>query len=273
MKKTTFLLFILMSNSFCFAQVLTNNCDQLKINSNLQLKVNGEINNAISGVLLNDGIITSSSNFLNSGTVKGTGLINYSGSITNAGVIAPGNNGAGILNITGVYNNGNSGTLNIEIGGSSSPAYDQLIVNGAVTCAGTLNVSFINSYLPSSGSFDLITGSSVLGTFNTTNLPLGWSVEYTATKVSLNSNVLNNNEYGFKNNLSIYPNPFNENIFVDIDSDSKIEISNLLGKIVYSNTIYKGVSKIDLNNLSLGMYVLKISNDTNQTRTIKLIKK
>jgi hypothetical protein len=267
------LLFALISSSFCSAQLLTNNCTQFKINTNLQLKVNGDINNTVSGVLFNDGIIISSNNFINSGTATGIGSINYSGSITNTGIIKPGNNGAGILNVTGIYNNGNSGTINMEIGGGNSTEYDQLIVNGSITCAGTLNVAFINGFLPSSGSFNLITGTTLTGIFATTNLPSGWALEYTSTTVRLKNITLGINQNDFKSNFNIYPNPFNENIFVSIDLDSKIQISNLSGKILYTNNIYKGVSKIELNNLPVGIYLMKVTNGINQTKSIKLIKK
>jgi hypothetical protein len=73
----------------------------------------------------------------------------------------------------------------------------------------------------------------------------------------------------FSSNISIYPNPVNE--FVRISSSEEVtgvEIYNLIGKKVISSSNLVN-NKIDVSNLSKGVYVLKVmSNELVGTRKI-----
>lgn len=114
------------------------------------------------------------------GTLSGSGTIN--GPVLNDGVVEPGN-GTGTLNVTGAYNQP-LGILNIEIGGpTAGTEYDQLLVGGASTLGGTLNVSLVNGYNPSNGSFVILQGGTVSGAFVVENLPAGFSISYEADRV------------------------------------------------------------------------------------------
>ncbi len=115
-------------------------------------------------------------------TIRGS----VTGNVYNAGILSPGT--AGTLAITGNYTQTSSGTLDIGIGSASS--YGQVSVSGTATLAGTLTAAVVNSYSPPlqlsfqpltygslSGSFatlnvDLGNGTSVLPTYNATNLTL-----------------------------------------------------------------------------------------------------
>jgi|GEM_PF-3291445 len=116
------------------------------------------------------------------GTLAGSGTIN--GASVNEGAVSPGN-GPGILNVSGNYTQ-TLGTLNIELGGASlGSEYDQLAVAGTAVLGGTLNVTLINGYNPSSGEFVIVSGGNVSGSFATENLPAGFSITYEATRVLL----------------------------------------------------------------------------------------
>jgi hypothetical protein len=99
------------------------------------------------------------------GTLKGSGSV---GSVTNQGVVSPGNS-PGILTINGNYTQ--TGSLTDEIQGTNPvvPDFDQLIVNGTVTLGGAPNTSLLAPFLPSHGnSFQIITNDGtdpVVGTF------------------------------------------------------------------------------------------------------------
>ena len=70
-------------------------------------------------------------------------------------------------------------------------------------------------------------------------------------------------------NISIYPNPTNDKLFIQgLSSSSKVLIYNVLGKLVLSQTISK---EIDVKQLSKGIYILKIIDEQNAT-TRKFIK-
>jgi subtilisin family serine protease len=67
---------------------------------------------------------------------------------------------------------------------------------------------------------------------------------------------LSNDEYINTINLSIYPNPVVDKLFVQgLSIPAKISVYNLLGKLVFSKTTS---SEINLNNLQSGIYIVKI---------------
>jgi autotransporter-associated beta strand protein len=123
-------------------------------------------------------------------TLGGTGTI--TGNVTNNGIVAPGIN-VNQLSLSGTYTQGAVAKLAIDL--ASTANYDKLIVGGAATLAGSLDVTLTNGFVPQSGnSFTLLTASGLGGTqFTTTNLPmltggLSWNVAYSATAVTLSVN-------------------------------------------------------------------------------------
>lgn len=100
------------------------------------------------------------------GSLAGIGVIDAH--ITNTARVAPGHS-PGTLTINGNYTQTSSGVLDMEIGGTAAgTGYDQLIVNGSASLAGTINIIKFNNYLPASGSsFKLLTYYSVAGSFAT----------------------------------------------------------------------------------------------------------
>lgn len=75
---------------------------------------------------------------LDSGTLSGIGTVNAA--VTDGGEISPGNS-PGILTINGNYSSTSAGMLTVQLDGAApGSGYDQLVVNGAVTLDGTLNL-------------------------------------------------------------------------------------------------------------------------------------
>ena len=111
--------------------------------------------------------------------VNAQGLLSGSGTIIGnvlnaAGTVAPGNS-PGILSVTGNYTQSSAGTLQIELGGTTpGSGFDQLLVTGGMSLAGTLNVSLTNGFLPKKNdSFDILDWGSagLTGTFTTVHTP------------------------------------------------------------------------------------------------------
>jgi hypothetical protein len=82
-----------------------------------------------------------------------------------------------------------------------------------------------------------------------------------------------------KNDISCYPNPFTEILKLDIKhsnwSNFTIEISDIYGRIVYNLPIFgfvNGIKEINLNNLSNGIYFLRILTPTDILFNKKIIK-
>ncbi|MBI5711486.1 MAG: hypothetical protein HZC42_14465, partial [Candidatus Eisenbacteria bacterium] len=110
------------------------------------------------------------------GTLSGAGTLNVaSTSFSSSGSINPGTS-PGILSIIGAAPLGSSSTINIELGGATAgTGYDRLAVSGAIALDGTLNISLINSFVPTPGqSFQVMTFASRSGGFaGITGLSLG----------------------------------------------------------------------------------------------------
>lgn len=73
--------------------------------------------------------------------------------------------------------------------------------------------------------------------------------------------------------FSIYPNPTNDYITIDLNGTSssyQVAIFDMLGKNVYSTEI-EGTKQIDVSSLAAGAYFVKL-NSNSQSTTIRLIK-
>lgn len=94
--------------------------------------------------------------------------------LVNAGTVSPGNS-AGIITVDGDYTQEVGGTLEIELGGTTAgTGYDQLVVTGATTLQGTLNVTLMPGFSPQAGDTFFIVNHPTSGTGNFTveNLPV-----------------------------------------------------------------------------------------------------
>jgi len=128
-------------------------------------------------------ILDSGDSLIGSGTLDSN--------LVNAGTVSPGAS-PGIITVDGDYTQDSSGTLAIELDGTTAGTdYDQLVVTGAVTFGGTLDVSLIPGFTPSAGqNFTIMTYASRSGEFDTQNLPplsgdLEWILEYGPTALIL----------------------------------------------------------------------------------------
>ncbi|MGO9923386.1 MAG: Ig-like domain repeat protein [Isosphaeraceae bacterium] len=89
-------------------------------------------------------------------------------SFNNAGTVNLGSTGAaGLLTISGNYNQTSTGSLDVYLGGTTAGSgYSQLAVSGTATLAGTADMSLINGFEPALGnSFQPLTFGSSSGNF------------------------------------------------------------------------------------------------------------
>ncbi len=77
--------------------------------------------------------------------------------------------------------------------------------------------------------------------------------------------------------FNYYPNPFQDKIYLNFKNKIErcsIELTNILGNIIFSNEYYTG-SEIEINlpnNMGKGVYFLSITNQETKSQTIKLLK-
>ncbi len=71
-----------------------------------------------------------------------------------------------------------------------------------------------------------------------------------------------------RNDIQIYPNPFNNNIFIQINSSAQnitswtMQITDVLGRTLYNRLSLNYSNDIDLSNLPGGVYFITITNNT-----------
>jgi hypothetical protein len=161
--------------------VSTNAGSVLTFNAGL-LGVGGSIVSNAAPFAVGDGVQSATLNLLGgahnfagglfvntNATLTGTGAI--TGSLTGAGVIAPGD-GIGVITDDGDLSLWGGAALRMELGGNSAPFYDRFDVTGAFNFGGALDVSLVNGFTPQAGDrFDLFDFSAGLGGFSSIHLP------------------------------------------------------------------------------------------------------
>jgi photosystem II stability/assembly factor-like uncharacterized protein len=86
---------------------------------------------------------------------------------------------------------------------------------------------------------------------------------------------LKNTSFDLKNQISAYPNPTNGIVYLNSETSliKEASVFDLLGKQVYkSNFAALNNVNLDLKSLQTGAYLLKVTSDSGQTETIKIMK-
>jgi hypothetical protein len=128
---------------------------------------------------------------INGGTLSGAGNVN--GNVINGGTVRPGDaSSAGTLTVTGNYTQSASGTLAINVGGTTpGTQYSQLAVHGTATLGGALSLTSINNFTPALGAtltpitFASGSGSLTLGGTLTPGSGQEFDVARNATSLSV----------------------------------------------------------------------------------------
>ena len=115
-----------------------------------------------------------------------TGIGTVTGNVKVAGTVAPGLP-VGELIITGSYEQTESGTLAVELGGLTPVTqFDRLAVTGTATLDGAVDVALVNGFDPSDGNiFRILTHASVSGDFSALTGASGFDRAVTSTFTEL----------------------------------------------------------------------------------------
>jgi len=142
---------------------------------------------AVNGSILGDVNVNYGGTLAGHGSVAGMVTVNY------GAFLSPGSDAShtGTLTLGGLTLNSDSQT-NIKLAGTTPGSqYDQVQVSGSASLAGTLSVSLINGFTPQANeTFDILTGSTPSGMFNTLQLPsltgaLSWDTSQLYTSGAL----------------------------------------------------------------------------------------
>ena len=141
-------------------------------------------------------IVEPGGTFNNNGTLTGY-YGRVAGNLNNPGTLAPGSS-PGTCEVDGNYTATTTSIHNFEVGGTNTSQYDRLLVTGTATLNGTLNVSLISNFTPTTNhDLPIVTGT-ITGTFSNVNIPSSYTLVYTSNSVILRS-VLNTLPVNFIN--------------------------------------------------------------------------
>lgn len=130
-------------------------------------------------------------------------------------------------------------------------------------------------------SLDIKNGNnSIINTFRTTGNPnltcinvdnaaysaANWTDIDTQHYFDENCPAMSTNEFGVST-FSMYPNPVNELLILDLIENANYAVLNLGGQILKQGVLTKGENKLDLSNLNSGFYFIKV--ETNERSITK----
>ncbi|MFT3845370.1 MAG: hypothetical protein QM725_09970 [Lacibacter sp.] len=129
-------------------------------------------------------------NFTNTGTLQGIGAFSFSGTVTNTGIIKPGNS-PGILTVTGDVVEGQNSQIKIEIydGSGAGTGHNRLDLTGDINLSGNTITVTENPSAPSLSYIVMTTTGSFSGTFSGASLPSGYSITYSQQSISVTKGV------------------------------------------------------------------------------------
>lgn len=241
-------------------------------------------NNALFAATLNSGVINT-----NPGITALTGINGFVPDVTS--VLSLGGDTGKSLATFGDYSADAfaiKGTLKMQASGSmiAGVDYDAMRFPGALDLIdiSTATLDLTGTYSPTvATTIDIITTNinagfegAVLGEFaSVVGKPQGWTVVYPGGlggKVQLvfDPNLGTTQFSNFK--FSVYPNPTSDEVNMSSEkSISKVELYNLLGQKVLSNSVNESQKRLSISNLQKGVYLMEVTIDNNK-ETFKIIK-
>ncbi|HEX2839385.1 MAG TPA: autotransporter-associated beta strand repeat-containing protein, partial [Phycisphaerales bacterium] len=174
-------------------------------------------------------------------TIAGPGYVagplNSNGGVAPAGFIG---SPFGTLTVENNYNQALGGTLHIEVGGTSQ--FDRVVLtNGTAALDGTLHVTLLNGFVPAAGdAFDILSASSVSGTFSDSNLPalppgLSWDVQYLANALRLSVTGAGGCDSTDFNNDGLFPDTADIDDFLSVFSGGPCSNDPNCGEVDFNN--------------------------------------
>ena len=77
-----------------------------------------------------------------------------------------------------------------------------------------------------------------------------------------------------KSKVSVYPNPFNENLNISTENAGVVNFYDLSGKLVSTSVLMKGTNSLNKSSLAKGVYIYQIKNTNGEVVSSgKVIKK
>jgi hypothetical protein len=131
----------------------------------------------------------------------------------------------------------------------------------------SVNNSTVTSLLDSSGNAN----NGTLTNFALTGTASNWK-SGSAIITGNTCATLGNSDFDNETRITIYPNPSTRIFNIVSQQNISVEIYDLLGKLVYNQSLANGTNSIDISNFNTGVYLLKVTDDNGKSESHKLIK-
>ncbi|MCW1147106.1 LamG-like jellyroll fold domain-containing protein, partial [Flavobacterium lacisediminis] len=131
----------------------------------------------------------------------------------------------------------------------------------------SVNNSTVTSLLDSSSNAN----NGTLTSFALTGATSNWRSGSTIT-IGNTCATLGNSDFENVNSITIYPNPSTGIFNIVSQQNVSVEIYDLLGKLVYNQSLANGTNSIDISNINTGVYLLKVTDANGNSESHKLIK-
>ncbi len=164
-----------------------------------------------------------------------------------------------VLNATDILN-----TMNCELQASETGLVAYYKFNQGND---SVNNSTINSLVDSSSNAN----NGTLTGFALTGATSNWRSGSTITTGNTCA-TLGNSDFDNLTRVTIYPNPSTGIFNIVSQQNVSVEIYDLLGKLVYNQSLVSGTNNIDISNFNAGVYLLKVTDANGNLETHKLIK-
>lgn len=183
-----------------------------------------------------------------------------------------------IIKINGALETSSYSKVSLINGAQAKNVY--WLVNGAVDLADN---SEFNGTIASQGAVNLYSGTTIngrvltgVGAITTNAITSAADIDVVQCDTEVGGDPWASVDELDKNNIvSVFPNPFSNMINVEIDTDQNnnyiIEIYNSLGIVLVNSTLNKGVNKIEMSELSSGVYFYKVIGNNRIVKSGKLV--
>jgi hypothetical protein len=145
------------------------------------------------------------------------------------------------------------------------PIYIKWLDNEILSTSEMATISYISNTCPSEGSFAKYIAMSINVSYDQ-----GFDI---SDKLSCDTRSRNNHStQSTSQDLTVFPNPSSGEFSIELLSNSRIQIKDRLGNIVFDKAFQKGNNKINLNKYPSGIYFLQSISGTDIRTTKKILK-
>ena len=227
----------------------------------------GANNSVLSTAIQTDGKIIIGGSFTTYNGTIANGIVRLNADGTLDTIFITGSGTSGIVRSTAIQTD-----LKIIIGGDFT-TYNGTVINyiARLNTDGALDTTFASGTGANGSIYSTdiqIDGKIIIGGFFTGYKGIGRN---RIARIH-NSDVLSTNNFEFLSSLKIYPNPSTGIYNIVIDGNTTIEAYDFVGKQILHKKIISGTSQLDISNYNSGIYLLKVTNENNQSKTVKVVK-